>query len=265
MQRYTASFLSVAVCTASIGCAAYGPPQIDAIRVAYGRGDYAEASRQAQQMMRVGPVAYKDEAAYMAGMSAYRLKATATAERHLQAAAKSSDVALSADALIVLGLIYAQQGKHAAAVRSLLDAVPRLPTGQDRANAYFHAAKAQQKLGQWGQARTSLRLARGSSTDPAFRKRAIQELSVTGFTIQVGAFANQANALRTARKLARKVAAKKLGLFRLVPAVDQNGQAMFLVQAGKYSSHDSANSARDRLGLTSAIIVPLAVAGRVHH
>ena len=55
----------------------------------------------------------------------------------------------------------------------------KLQEGEDRAQAYLYAGIAQQKIGYWPQARTSLLLARKSTRDPGVVQRIDQQLAVT--------------------------------------------------------------------------------------
>ena len=239
------------------GCAAQGPVGMERIHSAYRRGQYTAAFRWAQKEVLTGPVVLKDQAAYMAGMSAYQRGDVVTAQRCLGDATRSSEPALAGDAFVMLGLISAGQDRHEAAAKAFLSAAQRLVPGQDRANAYFYAATAQQCLGRWNEARVNLGLARANSHDSGFRDRVVQELQVTGFTLQTGAFGDWANAHRAAEQLLPKTAKLKVGRPWLVPAVDRHNQNLFLVQIGQFSSHASAQAVRARLADSAAMIVPL--------
>jgi len=241
----------------AVGCAHHDPAAMEKIRTAYRDGQYGRASRQAQTIMRYGPNADRDEATYMSGLSAYRLKDFGVAQRRLLQVAKCNDSALAGDALVMLGLIYLEQERHEQASRAFMDASRRLKQGQDRANAYFYAAKAQQSLGRWPQAHTNLNLARNSSSDLEFRKHVAQALMVTGFTLQAGAFTSEVNAYRVAENLLPETMQFGLGRPRLVPAIDQGDRNLYLVQIGQFASHASALAARTQLRAPSIIIVPL--------
>jgi len=84
------------------------------------------------------------------------------------------------------------------------------------------------------------------------------QLNVTGYTIQTGAFRDRDNALRAANDLA--TAAENLGLPqpRLLDSTDTRGSRVTLVQIGEFATFASARAFADRLGVGDAVIVPLA-------
>jgi tetratricopeptide (TPR) repeat protein len=238
------------------GCKAQSRRSMDEVYAAYQRGDYAEAYRQAQPIADGAGGPRSSEAAYMAGSAAMRMGRLHEAERYLSIAAQSRDPRLSADATAELGLTYAQLNRHDRAAASLLDAAGRL-SGQDRANAYFYAGLSQQKLGQWAQARTSFTLARSASNDSAFREEVSQHLRTTGYTLQMGAFAEAPNARAFAESVAAHIIALRLGPPRIVPIEGPAGKTLHAVQVGQFSSYANALAARSSLGSTTAIVVPL--------
>lgn len=241
------------------GCAQQETSRVDAARLAYQAGNYEGAYTHAkQQLMRSGSDLVRQDAAYMAGVSAYQLNQHSRAREHLMQAAQSQDPMLAADAWIMLGLIDKRLGRLQPAGRAFLNAAQRLPDGPDRANAYLHAAQAQRQLGHWAQARASLILARSSSSDPRFRRMVNQEMGVTGFTLQAGAFTSRSNAVQAAQALAEVTSQLGLGTPRLLPATDAQGRAWFLVQAGQFSTYASALVAQKKLGQAAALVVPLA-------
>ena len=239
------------------GCIATGgPTPTEQAQAYYQRGDYARAQTAAARAAATAGGTQRDLAHYMAGMSAYRLNNFDTAARYLRVAANSHDESIAADAQSTLGLIYSTQGRYAAAADMLLRSAS-LHTGEDRAQSYFYAGVAQQKLGRWPQARTSLLLARRSTRDPRLIQQINQHLAVTGYTIQVGAFASRANADKAARTYATKAAAARPGTVLVTPSTASNGRPINLVQVGRYATFNAANTARNRLGDTGAVIVPL--------
>ena len=243
-----------------VGCAQDGQFHMEDVHTAYQSGRYVRALHRAEKIMMSGKREKKDEAAYMAGMIAYQMNDQDSALRYLQRAVRSSSPALSGDALVMVGLIYSDLNHYEKSARAYLDATRLLVATKDRANAYFFAAKAQQHLGRWAEARTSLSLAKSSSSDLEFRRRVSQEMSVTGFTLQTGAFSEQSNAYHAAEEVLAKAIQLRLGRPRLVPAVDHSDRSLYLVQVGQFSSHASAQAARDKMGKPSVMIVPLAAA-----
>ncbi len=242
------------------GCAGSPTPdRFAGMYQAYERGAYDQAYDEAVRLERAATGYQRDQAVYMAGLAAQRLGRRQDALFYLQEAARSDDRKLAGDATASLGLLYAEMGQYALSARMLLDAAQMLE-GQDRANAFFYAAISQQKLGRQAQARTNLWLAHGASRDSDFRRRVLDQLTVTGYTLQVGAFHNRENAQRAAEQLAQRTTEFRLSAPRLIDGTDSSGQRTTFVQVGNFSTFESARRARERLGVTGAIIVPLAAA-----
>lgn len=246
--------LTVGLCG---GCVGSSSARLNELYADYNSAQYNAAFHRAETLAQSGNRKTAQEAAYIAGLSAYRMGNLPAAARYLRLASASSDEALAGDALGALGLVYAQQGDYALACNTFGRAAKKL-TGEDRANAYYQAAVCSQKLGQWSQARSYLMLARSATSNSSLQSQISQALGTTGFTLQVGFFSVQSNAETEAQRLARKAADAKLGYPRIVPATDARGQAGYLVQVGQFSSYASAMTARDRFGEPLAMIVPLA-------
>ena len=232
-------------------------PDVRDATEAYERGDYETAYRKGSSVARSGRDDEQMLGAYVAGMAARRMGDTANAARYLNQAVDAEDERLAADAAATLGILYSEQGRYSDAAHTLLRAA-ELYTGEDRARAYFHAGIAQQKLGRWPQARTSLILARSASRDPRFWQRVEEQLNVTGYTIQTGAFRDAENAQRAAAELAERAEAAGLSDPRLVRSSDPASGAVTLVQIGEFATFASARAVRDRIGADGAVIVPLA-------
>lgn len=226
---------------------------IEEVTVAYSQGDYQTAYDLGK------PIAwdrYRDdryEAAYLAGLSAQTLGQLRNADKMLNKAIASPDPSLATDSADALGLVYSQQGRYAEAQRVLLWAAERLE-GERKARAYFYAGIAQQKLGQWSQARTTLVLARGLTRDAAFKAQIDQQVNVTGWTLQLGAFTDRASARSLAESIAAKSRDMKLGLPRLVNGTTPEGDVVTLVHVGQFTSYQSATRYRDALGTPGVII-----------
>ncbi len=226
---------------------------IEEVTVLYGQGDYQAA----YDMGR--PIAwdnYRDdryEAAYLAGLSAQSLGQLRNADKMLNKAKASPDPSLATDAADALGLVYSQQGRYAEAQRELLWAAERLD-GERKARAYFYAGIAQQKLGQWSQARTTLVLARGLTRDAAFKTQIDQQVNVTGWTLQLGAFTDRGSARTLAESIAAQARDMGLGLPRLVDGQASDGQVVTFVHVGQFTSYQSATRYRDALGTPGVLI-----------
>ncbi len=257
MIRALSVYLLAAIGLVLGGCAYdRGPSATEVAQSAFQRGDYTRALTTSQRAAATAGGHDRDLSHYMAGISAYRLGNMATAERYLRVAAKSSDDSLSADAQSTLGLIYSQMGRYAEAANAFLRGADH-QSGEDRAQAYFYGGIAQQKIGRWPQARTSLLLARKTTRDPALLSRVDQQLAVTGYTIQLGAFSSRANADKLAGKHALRASSAKAGSVFVTPSTRSNGQVMHLVQVGRYATFGAASAGRSKLGVGDAVIVPL--------
>ncbi|MCC7147396.1 MAG: SPOR domain-containing protein [Phycisphaeraceae bacterium] len=237
------------------GCAAKQPatPKLSQAYDAYNQGNFASAYQLAHTLADRQP---SREAAYMAGLSAYRLGSFGPAKRYLTIASTSADRKLAGDSLATLGMIYTSENRFAEAANAYEKAGAAL-AGQERANAYFYAGLSLQKLGRWSQARSDFTLARSASTDREFLQRVVEQMATTGFTLQTGYFSVQDNARHAAEDLAPLAAQQRLGLPRIVIATDASGKPGWMVQVGQFSSYTSANEARRRLNHPTAIIVPL--------
>ncbi len=238
------------------GCTTQGPSPTEQAQTQFQRGDYARAQETAARAAATAGGRERDLAHYLAGISAYRMGNMATAERYLRVAARSDDESMAADASSTLGLIYSQMGRYSEAANAFQRGAG-LQRGEDRAQAYFYAGVAQQKLGQRPQARTSLLLARKSTRDAGLVGRIDQQLVVTGYTIQVGAFANRANADKLAAQYVGRASSAQVGTVFVTPGTGSDGRAINLVQVGRYATFGAASQARGLLGDRSAVIVPL--------
>lgn len=226
---------------------------IEEVTVAYNQNDYQTAYDLGR------PIAWdrfrddRYEAAYIAGLSAQALGQLRNADTMLNKAKLTPDPSLATDAADALGLVYSQQERYAEAQRELLWAAERLQ-GERQARAYFYAGIAQQKLGQWSQARTTLVLARGLTRDAAFRTQIDQQVNVTGWTLQLGAFIDRDSARNLAESIAARSRDMRLGLPRLVNGQTVDGETVTFVHVGQFTSYQSAARFRDALGTPGVLI-----------
>lgn len=249
-------FFAIA-CVLLTGCAAsqQGSSPLAQASDAYKAGQYDTAYRLAAARVH-GEGRSSAQAAYLAGLSAQKLRNFSDAERYLRLATQTTDSNLANDALVSLGMLYAEHGRYAQAAATFLSAAPRL-AGDNRAHAYLHAALAQQKLGQSAQARTNLSMALAATQDPQLRQTITDVMATTGYTIQVGAFGDASRATAAAHALAPKAARLNLGQPVLAPRTDGNGRPLTAVQIGAFATFDAANRAKAQLGDSAAVIVPL--------
>ncbi|MCC7407119.1 MAG: SPOR domain-containing protein [Phycisphaeraceae bacterium] len=221
---------------------------------AYDRGDYRSSYQMARMVAGSGKANH--EAAYLAGLSAYRLGTYPMAARYLGVATASPQKKLAGDAYASLGMTYASMGRFADSGIAYEQAAKRL-SGQDQANAYYYSAIEFQKQGRWSQARSNLVLARAASNDENFKRQATEMMAVTGFTLQTGFFTVRDNAQRAAEQVGYLTKKLRMGQPRIVPAVDAQGRSGYLVQVGQFSSYPSALASKDKFGDFGAMVVPL--------
>ncbi len=217
------------------------------------RGVYERAD---QLVVRTGG-RQRDEARYLAGMSAYHLGWNARAMEHLSPLVDHSDRDLAGPAAATLGFIYADRGNDRRAAE-LMERAAGLLDSEDSARAHFHAGLLRQKLGQWINARAHLSLAISRSRDPALEAVARQRLASRGFSLQFGAFSKSDNARSAATRLAS--AARRAGLGSphvLRSTMTGEASVLYLVQAGWFASYDAARSAEARLAVDDVLIVPV--------
>ncbi len=232
------------------------PPAMETIASAYEEGDYGRAYEDGALRAASG-ASDAPVAAYLAGVSAGRLQDYAAAEALLHQAARDGDRDLAADAYASLGVVYAEQDKLSESADAFKRAAERY-TGENRARSLFYGAIAQQKLGLFDQARDDLDDARAATTDPDFRAEIDEQRTVTGFTVQIVARRDRADAQRDADRVGAKTNNLRLGPPQLVTLTDPGGQSVTAVHVGRFSSHAAAQGMIERLNEPTAIVVPVA-------
>ena len=246
--------VTLAVCAA--GCQTSPQAEMATARTAFDGGDFDRAYRSASHVADHRDDAMGVEAAYIAGVSAYRLDRLDSAERYLHMAAYGAQGRATGSALAMLGVVYVGQGSYDRASGVLLSAAEQLE-GQNRAHAYYYAARAAQKLHRRAEARNCLTLARSASTDPGFRRAVAAELSDTGWTIQIGVYADEASAQAAADRIAADPRAGRIGIPKVVGVADDDGKGRYVTRIGEFSTHLIATEKRRELGIVNAIVVAM--------
>ena len=237
------------------GCGSSGPyASLADANSAYQRGDYPQAYAFASAISNDGPSLGRFEAAYIAGLAATQLGQDAKAVKHLKRAVRAYDKQMASDAGVMLGLAYARQGNDADAAQTLIAAAPR-QAGEAQAKAYFHAADAQQRLGRWATARDYLLLAKSKTKDASLVAAVDERLAVNGFTLEIGSYADPANAEAAAAKY--DAVAKEIGIKGTRMVEDPARVGRVRVHVGEFSTFASAASYREPLGVPDAFVVPL--------
>lgn len=230
--------------------------QLQEAQSAYDQQNYAKTWRLSTRVAQSSDAHLASQGQYLAGMSAHRLGHDADAQSYLKSATRSTNRNLAGDAWAELGFLYNKQNRFRQAAEAFGKAATRL-SGQDRANAYFQAGIAQQKLGYWPAARSSLLLARGYNRDAAIGKQIDNYLNTVGFTLQVGAYRSQNNAQTRVRQVSNQTAHLRVGLPMITHTHNRNGQTYYRVHVGRFTDYASAASARKLMGYSDALIVPL--------
>ena len=183
----------------------------------------------------------REEAAYVAGLSAMKMDRPVTARELLQEASASSNRQLAGTSGVTLGTLLLEDGEPLAAARAFDKASERL-TGSDALKARRAAAAAYKSAG-----RNDIAAARLSGTP------APSPAGQGSFTIQGGAFHDRDRATARARELSNAARRTALGTARVVPA-RVKGKAGFLVQIGSYDTRSDAESVRRMLGIPGTFI-----------
>jgi hypothetical protein len=156
----------------------------------------------------------------------------------------------------MLGLVYADQGRFDLSSRTLSKAA-EFVTGQDRAKAYFYAAISAQKLNRAAASRTLLVLASRYNLDPQMSRSISEKLSNTGYTIQMGVYANADAARSAGEQLLFKSQGLHIGYPRVEHRQRENGVTIHLLQIGRFSTFNAAAAKRHELGINDAVVVVL--------
>lgn len=183
----------------------------------------------------------REEAAYVAGLSAMKMDRPVTARELLQEASASSNRQLAGTSGVTLGTLLLEDGEPFAAARAFDKASERL-TGSDALKARRAAASAYKSAG-----RNDIAEARLSGTP------APSPAGMGSFTIQGGAFHDRDRATARAKELSTAARRTSLGTARVIPA-RVKGKSGFLVQIGSYDTRSDAESVRRMLGIPGTFI-----------
>ncbi len=251
--------------TASIGVAILAgcestpsTSHLETARLAYEGGRYESAYQKAHAALKVSRGSDRHDAAYMIGLSAYRLDKMREAETNFSIAAGGADEHTAGSAKAMLGLMRLDQDRHIEAARFLRKASTSL-TGTDARQAAHFAAQAYEAMGDSAAADTVLAVSRESTPSSGATIRAFENQGYE-FSLQAGAFRERARADRTADILAPLARKNAIGPVRVIPQHDDRGREIFLVQIGHFNTRQEASRARTILGRLE-LIVTAAVQG----
>lgn len=229
---------------------------------------YARAQERAEAIASKSKPGVREDAAYVAGLSAYELGQTEEAERHFVSAARSANAQTAARAKAMLGQVRLDQNRPQEAANLLAEAA-RAMDGADSERAARNAAIAYQRAGdeasakKWASAAgagTPARHSPGSTAGMPASGKSIRRGSAGsnadsgGFTLQVGAFREKSRAERAANEAKKLAERDGLGEVQIVPRRDERGKLMFVVQFGSFGTRAAAAAARAKLGRLDYIV-----------
>lgn len=239
---------------------------IDRAIADYDAGRFAAAFSEAERAAsRGGDAIARDEAAYLAGLSAFRLGRDVDARRWLTTSSTSADAWLAGQSLVTLGSVESRGGDDRAAARAFVRAAERLPDPDEAARARAAAGWAYRALGDDANAKDQFALAKvpaGGPSPSALPPRISLPASGTpplvdrpsippptgAFTIQAGAFRDADRARSRAAEIGDR--ARELGLGS--PAVRSKrsaaGGEIWVVQVGRFADRASAERIKTKLG-----------------
>ena len=178
-------FVLGALLLVSMGCGPQATSSLDGACRDYRLGKYEAAMDGAMAARYTGTTRDREEASYVAGLSAARLGRNATARTMLEKAVSSSDRTIAGNANATLGTVLLDDGQPLDAARCF-DRASELLVGEDQNRARMDAGFAYKDAGRLTEARKRFDAA-GGAADTTLRQRSRQEVARTGFAIQAGA------------------------------------------------------------------------------
>lgn len=219
---------------------ACGSPQaardLDQAMDLYGRGSYAEALTEAEAAAASGQGTVKDQANYIAGLSAYRLGELDRAEQALNQAARSTNRETAGSAYAMLGTLRYESRRYSEAAEAFRSA-SELLSGEEAAEAARQATAASDAA--HGKPPANL---------PHGMRRATADSATGTWTIQLGAFRDRSNADSAANDVRGTASKHGLGQVSVVPTRDAAGKPVYAVRVGSFATRRAADDARRALG-----------------
>ncbi|HUO09601.1 MAG TPA: SPOR domain-containing protein [Phycisphaerae bacterium] len=253
--------MRVRVCTAlsALLLVSCGPTEADKkvlsdAYVSYASRDFAGTENLAGTYIQKEPTAENvDEAFYLRGLARYGRGDRAGAAADLQKAIEHTKRAdLKCKAYMTLGDIAFDEGKWDEAAANYQKALGAgVAAGTVEPRMEFRLGVALQAIGQWDHARPHLAIA-AASKDAALAQRARERLEAAAFTLQFGAFTQGARAGELQRRL------KAAGIVASANSEMHNGQVVFVVRAGNYTTLADAELARRKLAAKwpGVVVIP---------
>jgi tetratricopeptide (TPR) repeat protein len=194
----------------------------------------------------------RQHARLIAGLSANEMKRYAEARQLLGPLTTSDDTELAGHAAAGMGLAYIGAEDYSSASRYLSQGGRQLK-GDEAARAFMFAGDCDTLLGRVTPARNNYQSALGLAKDPALYAQIQKKLNTEGFTVQVGAYTNKANADRTLAGLRSRTPALGLPAPTMMVDRDATGRTLYLVQVGRFAKLDDARTAMAKLGREAVV------------
>ena len=234
----------------------------------YHQQRYAGAKSRAEIVAQGATGREREEAIYLAGISAFQLGDVPEAEKHLRDASHASDAEIGGRAKAMLAIVRMRQGRYREAGDLYSGAAKQLQ-GADAAEAAQQAAIAYREAGDMEKSQQWAKASAGSSgsgaltgdpTSPIRLASRMNAVSPNSFSLQVGVFREKDRAEKAA-KAARPLAQRgAMGPVRVVPSVEVSGETVYIVQFGEFKTREAADKARQRTHGLNCIVAPAAVA-----
>ncbi len=240
------------------GCQVPGSPaKLTEAVTDYHAGRYRLARRRATEAGRRAGPRVRADAAYVAGLSAYRLGDLEEARSRLVLAAGSADPQTAGRAKAMLGLLLESEG-HPGDAAELFKAAARALRDEDARQAALHAALSYRHAGDPAAAEIWTAFAAGLARRDDASGGDLARLRGhpgAGFVLQVGAFRDRDRARRAAEEAAVLAERHGHGRVRIVPGGEERGRPLHLVQFGRFPTRWAAANARTQLGRLQYIVV----------
>ncbi len=210
---------------------------------AYLAGRYDQSQQAATEYIQhQGESDNVDEAYYLRGLSYFSKGEKYEAMSDFQTAiARSNRDDLKAKSYRLLGDIAYGRVQFDEAIKNYEAAVPEYKNLKINPQVYFRLGAALQGVGKWDQARPWLQKVVDAKPDGSMLVHAQERLATTFFTLQFGAYENAA----AANEQVKMLRVDHL-VARVLPA-RREGQTLYLVQAGNYSTYAQADVVRETL------------------
>lgn len=190
----------------------------------------------------------REQAAYVAGMSAFRMGDMDEAELRFNAVLSTSDRAMLGSAQAMMGQIRLEQNRASEAAVFFERAQLSL-AGEDARQARRYAAMAKYESGDI--------TAMQRWYDEAGRAGSTGATSTSGFTLQVGAFQDRRRAEQAATDVTESTRRFGYGRVHIRQSADSRGRTLYLVQLGQFPTRQAATSARATIGRLDYIVTAL--------